>query len=265
MIVGQEKICTKIDQLTLDSFPRTLMLVGPYGSGKHLIVEYIAKKFNLTVRDITTTLTLEVIEELSERVEPYLYIIETAQLNVKQENTILKFLEEPLKNSYIVLLAETTNGLLPTIVNRCQSWQLQNYTQDTLRSFLTNNNIDVLTVATTPGQVIEFCNIDFSGVIALAEKIITHIEIANIANTLTLTNKVSVKEEQGKHQLKHLVAILQQRFVEHYKQTNDVRYSQGYLLTNDLYKRLTVKNLDYKALFDKYLIQLRKVMRGELT
>ena len=49
MILGQEKICAKIDALTLDSFPRSLMLVGAKGSGKHLITEYVSKKFNLII------------------------------------------------------------------------------------------------------------------------------------------------------------------------------------------------------------------------
>ena len=102
MILGQEKICNQIDKLTLDSFPRSLMLVGPKGAGKHLIVDYVSKKFNLQVIDITTTLDQESIEDLYNRVEPYLYIIRANELTVKEENTILKFLEEPLKNSYIV-------------------------------------------------------------------------------------------------------------------------------------------------------------------
>lgn len=64
MIIGQEKICTKIDNLTLDQFPRSLMLVGAGGGGKHLICKYIAEKFSLTAVDITDTLNLETIEEL---------------------------------------------------------------------------------------------------------------------------------------------------------------------------------------------------------
>ena len=115
MVTGQEKICNQIDKLTLDSFPRSLMLVGSKGAGKHLIVDYIANKFNLQVIDITTTLDQDSIEELYNRVEPYLYIIQANELSVKEENTILKFVEEPLKNSYIILLAETAIGILPTI------------------------------------------------------------------------------------------------------------------------------------------------------
>ena len=52
MIRGQEKICNRIDSLTIDTFPRTLLLLGEYGSGKHTIVKYISNKFNLNIEDI---------------------------------------------------------------------------------------------------------------------------------------------------------------------------------------------------------------------
>lgn len=261
MIKGQEKICNRINSLTLDAFPRSLMLVGLKGSGKHLIVDYIAKRFNLTVLDITTSLDQESIDELYNRVEPYIYIIRANELSVKEENTILKFLEEPLKNSYIVLLAETDIGLLQTIVNRCQIWYLQNYTKELLSTFVTNNNSYVLSIATTPGQVIDLCNVPFNDMIELADKIIDKIDIASVSNTLTLSNKIKFKEEKG-FDLHLFIDILLQRIVERAKCSADTRFTTAYLLTSELKKKIHIKNLDYKALFEKYLIELRTIMKG---
>lgn len=263
MILGQEKICTIIDNLTIDSFPRSLMLVGAHGSGKHLIVDRISKRFDLIVRDITESLSLETIEELYNRVEPYLYIINANDISVKEENVILKFLEEPLKNSYIVLLAETEVGLLNTILNRCQIWYLQNYSKQQLRSFLTTDNDYVLNIASTPGQVIALCNTSFNDMLLLSDKIIDKIHVASVANTLSISNKVNFKDNNDKYDLRLFVDILLHRFVEKYKLSSDNRYNIAYLRTVALKKTLRVKNLDYKALFEKYLIDLRSIMRGE--
>ena len=262
MITGQEKICTRIDSLTLDSFPRSLMLVGAKGAGKHLIVEYIAKRFNLREIDITESLDQESIEELYNRVEPYLYLIRANELSVKEENTILKFLEEPLKNSYIVLIAETDIGLLQTILNRCQIWYLQNYTKEFLRTFVTSNEY-VLQIANTPGQVISLCNTSFEDMLQLSDKIIDKINVASVANTLTLSNKIAFKNESDKYDVKLFVDILLQRLVERCKQCTDRRYTSSYLLTSELKKKLSIKNLDYKSLFEGYLVNLRTIMRGE--
>ncbi len=262
MVIGQEKICNLIDNLSLDSFPRSLMLVGARGGGKHLICDYIANKFKFTSIDLTDTLELETIEEIYNRVEPYLYIIRINEISVKEENVILKFLEEPLKNSFIVLIAETDNGILQTILNRCQIWYLQNYTREYLSTFLETPNDFILEIAQTPGQVKELSACSFEGMIELADKIIDKIHIASVSNTLTLSNKVGFKNERGTFDGKLFVDILISRVRHKWLTMNDVRYVQAYMLTSELKKNINIKNLDYKALFERYLIQLRDIMKG---
>ncbi len=262
MVIGQEKICNLIDNLSLDSFPRSLMLVGARGGGKHLICDYIANRFNFTSVDLTDTLELETIEEIYNRVEPYLYIIRINEISVKEENVILKFLEEPLKNSFIVLIAETDNGILQTILNRCQIWYLQNYTREYLSTFLESDNEFILEIAQTPGQVKELSSCSFDGMIELADKIIDKIHTASVSNTLTLSNKIGFKNERGTFDGKLFVEILISRLRQHWLAVNDVRFVTAYNLTNELKKNISVKNLDYKALFERYLIQLRDSMKG---
>lgn len=262
MIQGQEKICEKVNRLTLDKFPRSLMLVGAYGSGKHMIVDYISKKFNLQVIDITKNLDKDSIEELYDRVEPYLYIIRANELSVKDENTILKFIEEPLKNSYIVLLAETEIGLLQTILNRCQIWYLQNYNIEFLRQFTDGDDL-VLEIATTPGQVKDLRNNNFKDMLDLADKIVDNIHLASVANTLSLSNKISFKDDSNKFDVRLFTDVLIHRITSRYKSLSDNRYLNAYNLTSELRKKLSVKNLDKKALFEGYLICLRSIMREE--
>ena len=165
MIVGQEKLCKRIDRCTLDTFPRSLMLVGEEGSGKHLLCEYISKHLGLPIEDITESLSLETINDIYLKVEPYIYTIMVNRISVREENLILKFLEEPLKNSYIILIADTEIGLLPTIVNRCTVFQLQHYKKDVLLGFVNGKSQDVLEVAHTPGMVIKLCQHPFEDMI----------------------------------------------------------------------------------------------------
>ncbi|MCG2792249.1 MAG: DNA polymerase III subunit delta' [Weeksellaceae bacterium] len=42
------------------------------------------------------------------------------KMNVEASNRILKFLEEPPKNTYIILCSPTANDILPTVLSRCQ-------------------------------------------------------------------------------------------------------------------------------------------------
>ena len=263
MIQGQDILLQKINSKSLDSFPRSLMLVGDVGSGRHQLCNYIADKFSLTQLDITGNLDVDFIEELYNRVEPYLYTIRVNELSVKDENSILKFIEEPLKNSFIILIAETTNGLLSTIINRCQIWYLQNYTEDFLRQFLNGSNDSILEVATTPGQVLALREQSFESMIQLADTIITKIKQASVSNTLTLSNKISFKDsEQGKFDLKLFVDVLLSRIMLRWRNNIDISLVSAYNLTVKLKNNLKNKNFDRKSLFEHYLLELRMIMIG---
>lgn len=262
MIKGQEKICSIIDKCTLDEFPRSLMLVGDKGAGKHLLCEYICNRFNLQSIDITENISLDLIDQINERVSPYLYIIKINTISIKDENTILKLLEEPLKNAYIILLSESENGILPTIINRCQVWRLQNYSKEQLKSFLTCTNEELLEIASTPGQIIELQNSNFIDMFDLCNKIICKIHEASIPNILTISNKIAFKDEKGKFDYHLILSLLQNLLVKYYKDFSNSSYLKGYILLNDFIKTLKNATIDPKPLFDKWLLQFRAIMKG---
>lgn len=260
MIKGQELLCSRIDSyINLDKFPRTLMLIGAPGSGKHLLCEYIANKFNLQQIDITEIISLETIEEISERVEPYLYRIEINKLSIKEQNIILKFLEEPLANSIIVLLADTVGDILDTVKNRCQQWYLQNYTIEYLREF--SDNEQILKICTTPGQIKQLVENNFEEIFELANKVVDKIAIANLPNVLTIPNKLGFKNERGKIDPRLFISVLLSCFRDAAISSNNRNLIDAYKLTCELSSNSRIKNIDLKYLMDKYLIEVREIMR----
>lgn len=264
MVTGQEKICNLIEKSTLDTFPRTLMLVGPEGSGKHLLCNEIKDKFQLISFDITEMLTLDTINEIYQKVEPYLYLIRINEISIREENIILKLLEEPLKNSYIILLAESVNDILPTILNRCQIWYLQNYTREYLSTFV-DKNLNILDIAETPGQAVALASEDFQNMIILADKMITKIHVATIPNTLTIADKIAWSNEKDKFNYTLFLKVLISRIL-YYNRTNvDTKLTQLYHLTNNLQVKNRVKNIDKRYLFEKYLLEARSIMKGSIA
>lgn len=266
MVIGQEKISRKIQTSTLDTFPRTLMLVGEKGSGKHMLCAYACAYLGLGSEDITDELTLEKIEEITQRVEPCMYIIRVNDISVKEENTILKFLEEPTKNAFIVLIADTEDGILQTILNRCSIWHLQHYTKDVLRTFTTSNDDPrVLDIARTPGMVLQMCSHPFGEMLDLANKIVDKIAGATLPNTLSLTNKMAFKNEKDKYDIDLFVYTLLSAIANKYKSSLDTKLYYAYELTSNLSKSISVPNVDKKVLFDGYLVKLREIMRGSIV
>lgn len=263
MIVGQDKLINFINATRLETFPHSLMLCGEYGSGKHLITDYIANRFSLPIENITETISLELIDNLYLDSTPKIYIIEIDKISYNEQNAILKFVEEPPVNSYIVLLVENQSYVLETIYNRCNVWLLEKYGFEVLSQFCENQML--CEIFTTPGQLIKAQNLNYDEMNSLAVKIITQIENANFSNTLTLVNKFDFekKDDSGKYDLVIFGKLLIYNSKRLYKESVEPKYYNAYMVSNEFNNNLRIPKVDKKMLFYNYLIKLRKAMRGE--
>lgn len=279
MIIGQDKLLKDIDSYNIDSFPRTIMLTGPYGSGKHSIANYIANHFNVDLIDISDKINLDTLESISLSAYPNFYLIDSSVISIKEQNVILKFLEEPLKNAYIILLVENKQNLIETITNRCQEFRLQPYTKETLSKFIENDidNRFILDICKTPGELKEIKGDKLSDMFKLSEKIINSINKANFANTLTIIDKVSFRnkkdsivEKDSKFDVFLLTRVTLNQLYEYIKKSNDRWFYEAYDLTVDLERKLEDSKLnlgiDQKYLFAQYITDMwaksREVING---
>ena len=131
-MVGQEKILNRLKAYPLYEFPHSILLLGEDGCGKHTLVDEISKYFDFEVLEITDMISLDTIIEINQRLVPTMYLINMNKLTDREQNIILKFLEEPSKNAYVVLISEGTHNLLETIVNRCILFEFEPYTEEQL-------------------------------------------------------------------------------------------------------------------------------------
>ena len=56
-IIGQDRLRTIIDNYSIQTLPKTLMLLGPDGCGKHTFAKYISNRFSLDYLEISDNLT----------------------------------------------------------------------------------------------------------------------------------------------------------------------------------------------------------------
>lgn len=259
-IIGQDKILHFINSHTLSTLPQTILLEGPYGSGRRSICKYIASLYQIELEDISDNLNYEYLEEITFRVTPQLYVIDSSKLTVKNENAILKFLEEPLKNSLIILICENKYSLLDTVRNRCYCMTLEKYSREQLSQFLPpweDANL-ILELSQTPGDVKNFQNISVQDLLHLCHKIFDKIAYATVPNTLSLANNLAFKNEKDKYEVsiftRALLMCAYDRMI-----TNASSFAlQDYLLTSEYSNRLSVKSIDKKYLFENYLLKLKR-------
>ena len=258
MFIGQQKILNKIESLTVEKCPNSNLIVGPYGSGKHTICKLISEKLNLEITDITKNLNLDYIMDMYLSSTPHLYLINGIDLTEKQNNTILKLLEEPPQNAFIFILITSENSVLDTILNRCYIWKLKPYSEDILKQF-TESDV-ILKVATTPGQIIELINSDINLLIDYANKIIDKIHVASYANILNISDKIWFTEpEPNKFSCIQVSNVLLFLLRERVLTDANEKYLKLYALTSNLVTQLHNSNFNKQYLFEHYLYDLKVV------
>lgn len=264
MFVGQKKLLKLADNAQLDSWPSTSVFYGDMGCGKHLLLKYISEKLGLVTLDLTRIIDQEVIEQIYQKPEPAIYYFESDKLSIKQQNMILKFIEEPLKGSFIVILCDNKSKLLDTVWNRCRVFTFEAYTKEELNQFIENHSDKdeyILSIATTPGQVKMLAGYNIDEMLSLADKMFDKMGKASFSNTLTISDKLAFKDEKDKIDIRVFIKVLQHCIVDKIKNTPQDIYYKMFELVNELQYKSKLANVDMKYLFDTFLSELWKVSR----
>ena len=238
-MIGQEKLKKHIASLDMDTFPHSIILLGLRGSGKKLLIkECIQPKLNLPLIDIR-------------------------EISIKEQNILLKLVEEPLDNAYIIFTGIHRNNFLSTILNRCQLWELEIYTKEQLKS-ICNEPSFILDYCKTPGDVIQYNNIPIeiiNSIIDICDKMIQYISTAAFSNTLTISDRISYskKEEDNKWDYLLFCNILQSRIISAIKNNPDKRLFDFYNTTSKLLQDNAIAHINLPHLFENYLYHIKNL------
>lgn len=263
-IVGQTHLLEKLNSYTLQTLPKTLMFLGEEGCGKHCITEYLANKFGFDLIKIEESITTDDLIEFNQKTVSTLYLIDLTRFTEKQQNQFLKFIEEPASSVYIVLTANSEIGVLPTILNRCVKFTFEPYTVEQLREFLflawVENDL-FYKICRTPGKLVNVNDKIFSDLCALCTTIITKIQVASYANTLSIATKINYKDTYDKFDFNLFFDTLEYLALENYKETNQELSFKIYLITNQFKQKLLNKTVAKENFMLNFLTQLWKETR----
>lgn len=257
MLQYQDKLLYMIDNYSPTTFPHSIILNGEKGCGKHMLVSEIAAKYNLNIVDITEKLNLETLTEISLNPNPTLYLINGNDITIKEQNVILKFLEEPNESTYIIVLIDNINMLLTTIINRCIQFDFERYSDNALKSFNPEISDDLLELCRTPGDVIEFSNYPIIEIKELCTKIFDIIKDVNISNILkVLPDKIAFENEQTKFNVDLFFRCLHN--ISYKRIISGMKEYDIYLITAQLLSDMTIPRINKRHLYENYLIRLKQ-------
>lgn len=170
-IIGQSRLVENLQRsIRQERVVHAYLISGPKGAGKKMLAHIFARallcrhngdkpcdtcpsciKYNtgnhpdvITVKPEKSSIVVDQIRDLQKDmyVKPYeggrkIYLIEEAHTMTPQaQNCLLKTLEEPPAYGVIFLLADQVEGLLPTILSRCQILRLKKVSREGIASLL---------------------------------------------------------------------------------------------------------------------------------
>lgn len=255
MIIGQANLLKKLDSYNINTLPKALLLIGEEGCGKKVMSKYLADRLNLKLVNIKEKLDPDKIIEYQYCINRTMFVIDLRDFLTKEgknQNNFLKFIEEPGKNAYIVLLANSEVGILPTILNRCTKLYFESYTIEELKKsqWLTPKDNDLLyKVCRTPGQLQAVSEEELNKAKELCELVLNTVSQKTYAETLGLLKYINDKKHEDRVSLLVFLNTLIYLSYEKYVNTQDN-------IALIIYKHTTqaLQNYIMAALLEEHLI-----------
>lgn len=202
-----------------------------------IIYVYPEKTKTLGINDIRN----QVIKNVNIKQYKYKYkifIIPNAdKMTVEAQNAFLKTLEEPPSYAVFLLLAENTQGFLPTILSRCVILRTKEVAEKTIKSYLTENQ----SIDESKAQFIsEYAKGSIGEAIKLSTSEDFSVMRENITNLLYGLKKMSLSD-----------FFVQVKSLDIYKE-NEEFLDIVYLWYKDLYAAKFFEDAKYITQKDKY-------------
>ena len=263
-VIGQEKLVKALEGYTLETAPKTILFLGQSGCGKSWIANAFAKQLDLEVVVVKPDSTAEKLIEYYQCPINKMYLIDLKDIVEKDQNKFLKFIEEPSKTMNIILMAESTVGILPTILNRCVKYVFEPYTPEQLKQFdwAVNCSEEIAyEICKTPGQLLELSADNLDQALGLCRAIISSVDKANYANTLSIITKINLKDDAKKIDFKLFFDLMTYAAFDDYKKNNNELSFKIYLYTIRQQAKALNINVAKEAFLLNYLDNIWRLAR----
>ena len=263
-VIGQEKLVKALEGYTLETAPKTILFLGQSGCGKSWIANAFAKQLDLEVVIVQSDSTAEKLIEYYQCPINKMYLIDLKDIVEKDQNKFLKFIEEPSKTMNIILMAESTVGILPTILNRCVKYVFEPYTPEQLKQFdwAVNCSEEIAyEICKTPGQLLELSADNLDQALGLCRAIVSSVDKANYANTLSIVTKINLKDDAKKIDFKLFFDLMTYAAFDDYKKNNNELSFKIYLYTIRQQAKALNINVAKEAFLLNYLDNIWRLVR----
>ena len=238
-MIGQNKLQSQIFNLIHDEkFPRFAVFIGPRGSGKKTIINWICTNFRdkspiIINRGEQSCLADSVRQSIADAhrlagSQVILIFADADNMSQAAKNAMLKLTEEPPNNAYIIMTVEDSSSLLETIQSRATIFYMQPYSREELCEYcsqlaVSDSEMSILTsVCENPGEIkLLYDNHNVQDFMQYVNLVLDNIAEVSIANSFKIASKVSLKDGVEGYDLKlfwkAFIVMVFSKLMEHKK------------------------------------------------
>ena len=276
-MVGQKNLLKQIEWMCkARCFPRFSIIVGDNGKQEKEVVKYIANQMQSYMSELPDNkidTIRQIIVEAYKVHKPMVYLLNGADdMSLPAKNALLKVTEEPPNNAYFIMPMNDVNNTLDTIRSRATIFTMEPYSRKDLEAYFDANwkatkeykNI-VLNLSETPNDVdilqtqVEPCTADkFYEYVA---KVVDNIGTVNGANSFKIAEKVALKDEPDKYNLKMFWRACCKLFYDTAMGSDDyVGRWKAIKKTSASLNELSIRGVNKQMLFDCWILDVREVL-----
>lgn len=256
-----------LDIISDDEFPVFSILHGLKGSGKKLLVDWIASKLDapLVSCGISVTDVRQVITDSHLYKSRMLYFFPDAdKMSNEAKSALLKITEEPPNNCHIIMSIESLSSMPATIISRAQVFRMDLYKFTELKEYADTVHVNdvVCQFCETPGDIDVFKEIDVEQFLDYVDLVLDNISQVGVANSLKIGNKIALKENAEGYDLrlfwKAFIYRCMQRAQESLPTQGSFAYAAGAMLTSKYVAELSIRGVNKNMLFLDWVLKIRE-------
>ena len=277
-MIGQTYLKERLQNLIQErTFPRFSILVGPKGSGKKTLANWIITKivrqealsYSQVCPDVKIDTIRQIIENAYKTISTNIYVIPDAdEMSNAAKNALLKVTEEPPNNAYFIMTLEDENNTLETIRSRGTVFHMDRYTPDEILEYsipifgLEKLDCDTRQIITdlceTPGDVDILAKMGVHEFNDYVQLVVNNIETVSLANAFKISSKIALKDGDKGYDLNLFWRAFQKICLEIATTVKEpeiiMKYGTWSITTAKFARKLRSKGINKQMLFDNWIL-----------
>lgn len=271
-MIGQKDLYNRLLNMEVPNF---LILEGENGSGRHTIIKSICLERYIECVMLedskVDTIRATISQAYKTNSKRTIFVIPDGEdMSPSAKNALLKVTEEPPELSSFVLLVNSVDSVPDTLRSRAFVEQMDMYTPSEIQEYLVWKypNVErkqieeIVNIADVPGEVDALMAIGVDDFIKYTDLVINNIATTSDANAFKIGGKIALKKGADGYDLrlfwKCLISEAHKRFVENNGYRDFSVALNLVKITTQYLQRMKNTSLNKQALFDMWIVDVRK-------